>query len=86
MDFGAGVVYESGMSDEPENLVLRSLRRIEAGMDGLREEMREVKTRIGLLEQQVSLMGQQVAAVSIRIDRVEARLDRIERRLDLVEV
>lgn len=79
MDFGAGVVYESGMSDEPENLVLRSLRRIEASLDSLREDMREVKTRVGLLEQQVVLL-------STRVDRVEMRLDRIERRLDLVEV
>ena len=66
------------MSDEPESLILRSLRRIEAGLDVLREDMREVKTRLALLEQQVAL-------VSTRIDRVELRLDRIERRLDLVE-
>jgi predicted nuclease with TOPRIM domain len=66
------------MSDEPESLILRSLRRIEAGLDGLREDMREVKTRVGLLEQQVALL-------STRVDRLELRLERIERRLDLVE-
>jgi predicted nucleic acid-binding Zn-ribbon protein len=66
------------MAEEPENLISRSLRRIEAGMDGLREDMHEVKTRLGLLEQQVAL-------ISTRVDRVEMRLDRIERRLDLVE-
>ncbi len=69
----------SYMVEEPENLVLRSLRRIEVGLDGLREDNRDIKIRIGLFEQQM-------AAFSGRLDRVEIRLDRIERRLDLVEI
>ena len=67
------------MSGEPENLVLRSLRRIEAAIDGLREGNRGIKTGLGLLEQQF-------ASFSNQLDRVELRLDRIEKRLDLVEV
>jgi predicted nucleic acid-binding Zn-ribbon protein len=67
------------MPEEPDSLVLRYLRRLDEKMDGLREDMREVKTRIGLLEQQY-------ASLSSRLDRVEFRLDRIEKRLDLVEV
>ena len=38
----------------------------------------EVKTRIGILEQQY-------ASISSRVDRIETRLERIERRLDLVD-
>lgn len=66
------------MAEEPDSLVLRYLRRIDAQVDALREDMREVKTRLGLLEQRY-------ATSSSRIDRLEARLDRIEKRLDLVE-
>lgn len=65
------------MLDEPDSLVFRYLR-IDAQVDGMREDMREVKTRLGLLEQQD-------ATSPSRIDRIEARLDRIEKRLDLVE-
>jgi hypothetical protein len=32
------------MVEEPESLMLRSLRRIEAGMDGLRDDNREIKS------------------------------------------
>ena len=67
------------MQDAPDRAVLRYLRRIDAHVDGLRQDMREVNTRLGLLEQRY-------AVTSSRIDRVETRLDRIEKRLDLVEV
>ena len=67
------------MPEEPDSLVLRYLRRLDEKIDGLREDMRAVKTRIGLLKQQY-------ASLSSRLDRVEFRLDRIEKRLDLVAV
>ena len=63
---------------EPENLTLIHLRRLSEQLDGLREDNREIKTRLGILEQQN-------ASLSTRLDRIEGRLDRIERRLDLVE-
>lgn len=63
---------------ETENLVLRLLRNIDQKVDALRDDMSEVKTRIGILEQQY-------ASLSNRIDRIEHRLDRIERRLELAE-
>jgi predicted nuclease with TOPRIM domain len=66
------------LRDEPENLVLRALRRIETTMDAVRDDIREIKTRLGFL-------AQQSASLSSRMDRLESRLDRIEKRLDLVE-
>lgn len=66
------------MAEEPDNLVLQYLRRIDRAVGELRQDMVEVKTRLGLLEQQY-------ASISNRVDRIETRLDRIERRLDLVE-
>lgn len=67
------------MPSEPENVTLVYLRRLSEQMDALREDNREIKTRLGILEQQG-------ASLSSRMDRIEFRLDRIEKRLDLVEV
>ena len=63
---------------EPDNIVLTYLRRIDEKLDRVIEDVRELKTRVGILEQQY-------ASISTRMDRVENRLERIERRLDLVE-
>lgn len=63
---------------EPDNLVLIHLCLISEQIDSLRDDNREVKTRLGILEQQG-------ASLSSRLDRIEARMDRIEKRLDLVD-
>jgi predicted nucleic acid-binding Zn-ribbon protein len=64
---------------ETENLVLEHLRHIRAAVDGLREDMREVKSRLGILESQY-------ASLSNRLDRMDSRVERIEKRLELAEV
>lgn len=66
----------SDMTDDPENLTLVFLRRLDTKMDRLIEDVNDLKTRMTGVEEAVS--GQ-----SRRIDRVESRLDHIERRLDL---
>jgi hypothetical protein len=63
---------------EIDNIVLEYLRHIRSAVDGLRDDMREVKGRLGILESQY-------ANLSNRLDRLDARVERIERRLDLVE-
>lgn len=67
------------MPAEPEDIVFIHLRRLGEQMDALREDNREIETRLDILEQQG-------ASLSSRVDRIESRLDRIEKRLDLVEV
>ena len=67
------------MSEQPDNLVLVYLRRIDEKLDRLSDEVRDVKMRATALEESL-------AGVNRRLDRVETRLDRIERRLDLVEL
>ena len=62
------------MSDDPDNLMLVYLRLIDAKVDGLRE----VKQRLGFLEEQY-------ASISRRVDRIDLRLERVDRRLDLVD-
>jgi len=64
------------MSDEPDSLVLRILRRMDEKLDRIGDDMRELKGRAGALEERY-------ASVSRRLDGVELRLDRIERRLEL---
>ncbi len=61
-----------------ESLVLEHLRHIRTAVDGLRDDMREVKTRLGYMEEQI-------ASQSRRIDRVDERLERVEKRLELVD-
>jgi predicted nucleic acid-binding Zn-ribbon protein len=63
---------------ESDNIVLEHLRHIRGAVDGLRDDMREVKNRLGILENQY-------ASLSSRIDRLDARIERIEKRLDLAE-
>jgi len=73
------------MAEEPDNIVLRYLGRLDEKVDALREDNREIKQRLGFLEQRYGLLEQQYASLSTRLDRIEVRLDRIEKRLDLVE-
>lgn len=61
-----------------DNIVLEHLRHIRGSMDGLREDIREIKHRLGLLELQYS-------SLSTRIDRMDGRIERIETRLGLID-
>jgi hypothetical protein len=67
------------MSDQPENIVLIFLRRLDAKLDKLADDMLEVKERLGHLEGQY-------ASISRRVDSLDIRLGRLERRLDIVPV
>jgi len=63
---------------ETDNIVLEHLRHIRSAVDGLRDDMREVKGRLGILESQY-------ANLSNRLDRVDGRIERIEQRLSLAD-
>ena len=79
------------MSDEPDSIVLRYLRRIDARLDDMVGEMREIKARVASLEEQFVVIRSDIANIhgdivrlDHRIDRVEVRLERMEKRLDLI--
>ena len=72
------------MADEPDDLVLTYLRRIEAKLDRIAENLRGPAGCVGAAGQQIGTCGQQYASRSIRIDRLDSRIERIERRLDLL--
>jgi predicted nucleic acid-binding Zn-ribbon protein len=64
---------------DSDNIVLEHLRHIRGAVDGLRDDMREVKGRLGILESQY-------ANLSNRLDRVDSRIERIdEGRLNLTD-
>ena len=70
---------------EIDNIVLEHLRHIRATVDILRDDMREVKQRVGALETEVAQVNVRLAEVSNRIDRLANRVERIEHRLNLAE-
>jgi uncharacterized coiled-coil protein SlyX len=71
---------------ESEDIVLEHLRHIRRAVgDELREDMRELKTRVGTVEREVAQLHVMIAEQSTRIDRLTDRVERIERRLDLAE-
>jgi len=65
------------MAEEPDNIVLVMLRRIDTKIDRLTDDVHELKVRMTSVESNL-------AGVQRRIDRLEDRVERIERRLDLV--
>ncbi len=65
------------MAEEPDNLVLVMLRRLDTKMDRLIDDVHELKVRMTSVETNL-------AGVQRRIDRLEDRVERIVRRLDLV--
>ncbi len=66
------------MADEPDNLVLVLLRKMDGKLDRLAEDMRDVKVRMTHVEEGL-------AGVNRRLDRLEVRVDRIDSRLELVD-
>ena len=61
---------------ELDNIVLVHLRHIGGAVYDVRDDIREMRQRIGNLEAQY-------ASMSNRLDRMDLRIERIERRLDL---
>jgi prefoldin subunit 5 len=78
------------MTDNVENLVLEHLKRIQATLDEMRGEMRELRTRqnethaavIALRRDQAN-DAEISAHLQVQLDSVKDRLSSIERRLEL---
>jgi hypothetical protein len=69
--------------------VLEQLRHIRAALEGLRDDMREVKARMTTIEIAIGNLAAteagHYALTAMRLDRTDVRLDRIEKRLELTE-
>jgi cob(I)alamin adenosyltransferase len=64
------------MAEEPDNLVLAMLRRMDAKLDRVIDDLHDLKVRMTAVEEGLNV-------VQRRIDRLEDRVERVERRLDL---
>jgi archaellum component FlaC len=73
------------MSEAPDTLIFQYLRRIDAKLDRVGEDVQDLKIRMTPLEERFAAVEMSIAGVNRGIDRVENRLDRIERRFNLVE-
>lgn len=63
---------------EPDNIVLSILRRIDATVSRLGEDVQDVKVRLTAVEEAI-------VGVNRRLDCLEARVERIDRRLVLFD-
>lgn len=66
------------MTDQPDNLVLVLLRRIDDRTQRMADDLQDLKVRVTSVEEGL-------AGVNRRLDRLEYRVERIERRLEITE-
>jgi archaellum component FlaC len=64
------------MADEPENIVLVMLRKIDQRTERMADDLQDLKVRMTAVEEGL-------AGVNRRLDRLEVRVERIEKRLEL---
>jgi archaellum component FlaC len=64
------------MTDEPDNVVLLLLRKIDQRTERMAEDLQDLKVRVTAVEEGL-------AGVNRRLDRLEVRVERIEKRLEL---
>ena len=80
------------MADEPESLVLVYLRRIDAKVDAMAQDIRELKERVSSLEiavasvrRDIAVLAETDARLQYAVDRLRDDVNRIQRRLELTE-
>ena len=74
------------MTAENESLILEILKRIQADVAGIKQEMSDLKMRVNILEGHVQGLLAAQHLTNDRLDRMDQRIGRIETRLDLVEL
>ena len=78
------------MADEPENPMLVYLRRIDAKIDGVAAEVREVRDRVTAVEiglagirRDIGALAETDARLQASVDRLRDEMTRVNRRLDI---
>jgi archaellum component FlaC len=64
------------MADEPDNILLIMLRKIDQRTERMADDLQDLKVRMTAVEEGL-------AGVNRRLDRLEVRVERIEKRLEL---
>jgi predicted nucleic acid-binding Zn-ribbon protein len=73
------------MTAESESLMLEILKRIQADIADLKDDLAMLKIRATAVDEHLSGLFISVSGNNARLDRVDERLARIERRLDLTD-
>jgi hypothetical protein len=73
------------MTEEPHNMILDQLRAIRGSQERTEHDIKDLKFRVGQIEQTLAQHGTTLAHYPSRFDRIDARLDSIEKRLGLVD-
>lgn len=71
------------MAEPTLDLVQALIQRVLDNQREMREDIREVKSRLGRIETDVAQLHVALAEQSLRFDRFGDRVERIERRLDI---
>ncbi|MBY0613595.1 MAG: hypothetical protein K2P80_15575 [Beijerinckiaceae bacterium] len=66
------------MVEEPDNLMLAILRKLDLRTERMAEDIHDMKIRLTSVEEGL-------AGVNRRVDRIENRLEKIEKRLGLID-
>ena len=67
------------MSEEPENLLLRYLRRIDARLENVERKLDELVTRVSSLERGFAGFQTDLAAINLRLDNLDRRVETLIR-------
>jgi hypothetical protein len=71
--------------DEPDNLVLVMLRKLDAKIDALGVSVHDIKARMAAADYMFAFLVKAIANLQHAMDRHGDRLERIEKRLDLID-
>jgi predicted nuclease with TOPRIM domain len=67
------------------DLLMQMVQKVLDAQRESREDIREIKTRLGRLESEVASLHVFLAEQSVRLDRFSDRLERVERRLEIAD-
>ena len=67
-------------------LLMQMVQKVLDSQRDVREDVREIKTRLGRLGTDVAQLHVFLAEQSTRLDRFSDSMERVERRLDIVEI
>jgi hypothetical protein len=73
------------MVDVSLNPLQEMVQRVLDSQRETREDVREIKARLGRLESDVASLHVFLAEQSVRLDRCGDRLERVERRLEIAD-
>jgi len=78
-------MLEKNMPEPSSDLLMPMVQRVLDAQRESREDIREIKTRLGRLASDVASLHVFLAEQSVRLDRFSDRFERVERRLDIVD-